>query len=302
MTAEAGYQAVQKFGRNTKGRDWFVGDIHGEFDLLLAGLERIEFNPARDRLFCTGDLVDRGPASDKLLYFFLSRTPRWFHSVLGNHEMMLLGARRGGEDQKWVWERNQGGWADPHALPDEWFEGLESMPLALEVELQDGRLAGMVHAELPTNFSWTDIHSRKPVIEDATAQGDALVSSLLWGRKRANSALRARRKPKASKQTLLQRSSVTAELKPVEGLDLLIMGHTPMEPRLPLRISNLQWIDTGAGYWDGVLSFIEPVSGVCWQGSNLEGRYRQIPLPPALALDRWELLKEQIKRMAKTAR
>ena len=54
---------LQRFELNTAGRDFGVGDIHGYFTKLQAALDAIGFNPAVDRLFSVGDLVDRGPES-----------------------------------------------------------------------------------------------------------------------------------------------------------------------------------------------------------------------------------------------
>ena len=54
---------IQRFTRNTTGRDLIVGDIHGCFGRLANALTLIDFDPARDRLFSVGDLVDRGPDS-----------------------------------------------------------------------------------------------------------------------------------------------------------------------------------------------------------------------------------------------
>lgn len=74
---------VQRFAKNTEGRDIAVGDIHGHVSRFLLALKSIDFNPAKDRLFSVGDLVDRGPEShrcDELLAF------PWFHAVQGNHE------------------------------------------------------------------------------------------------------------------------------------------------------------------------------------------------------------------------
>jgi bis(5'-nucleosyl)-tetraphosphatase (symmetrical) len=68
---------------------WAVGDIQGccdEFEILL---DRIRFNPARDQLWLTGDLVNRGPRSLDTL-----RLVKSFGSaaitVLGNHDLHLL--------------------------------------------------------------------------------------------------------------------------------------------------------------------------------------------------------------------
>ncbi|MGD9842657.1 MAG: symmetrical bis(5'-nucleosyl)-tetraphosphatase [Steroidobacteraceae bacterium] len=66
-----------------------VGDIQGccdEFELLL---ERIQFNPARDQLWLTGDLVNRGPRSLDTLRLVKSLGSAAI-TVLGNHDLHLL--------------------------------------------------------------------------------------------------------------------------------------------------------------------------------------------------------------------
>lgn len=80
-------QRCLRLPRNVRGRDWVVGDLHGHRTLLEAELERLAFDPARDRLFSVGDLVDKGP--DSYDTAALVREP-WFFAVLGNHELMLL--------------------------------------------------------------------------------------------------------------------------------------------------------------------------------------------------------------------
>lgn len=51
----------------TDGRDFVVGDVHGEFPTLESLLAQVGFAPERDRLFALGDLVDRGPRSTDAL-------------------------------------------------------------------------------------------------------------------------------------------------------------------------------------------------------------------------------------------
>lgn len=72
---------------NVHGRDLVVGDIHGHRCLLEKKLVQLNFDPARDRVFSVGDLINRGP--DSLGSLSLIDEP-WFHAVLGNHELMLL--------------------------------------------------------------------------------------------------------------------------------------------------------------------------------------------------------------------
>ena len=67
-----------KFEANTKGTDYCVGDIHGNYDRLIAFLHKIGFDTWKDRIFSVGDLVDRGPSS--LETVSLLEQP-WFHVV-----------------------------------------------------------------------------------------------------------------------------------------------------------------------------------------------------------------------------
>ena len=72
---------------NQQGEDFFVGDIHGEYGLLIQALKKCNFDFQRDRLFAVGDLIDRGP--DSLACLELLTQP-WFFAVRGNHEQMLF--------------------------------------------------------------------------------------------------------------------------------------------------------------------------------------------------------------------
>lgn len=94
--ADAGRNDVTRFAsvqrclclpRNTRGRDFVVGDLHGHRALLERELARLSFDTRCDRLLSVGDLIDRGP--DSLASLSLIDEP-WFHAVLGNHELMLV--------------------------------------------------------------------------------------------------------------------------------------------------------------------------------------------------------------------
>jgi len=51
---------VHEYEKNTEGQDFFVGDIHGMYNLLMSQLNLLGFDRNVDRLFSVGDIVDRG--------------------------------------------------------------------------------------------------------------------------------------------------------------------------------------------------------------------------------------------------
>lgn len=77
----------RRFDTNRRGRDFFVGDVHGYLDILEHHMRRVGFNADRDRLFLMGDMIDRGPFSQDTLEFLLEP---YVFSSFGNHELMLL--------------------------------------------------------------------------------------------------------------------------------------------------------------------------------------------------------------------
>ena len=71
-----------------------VGDIQGCYAELQQLLEQIRFDPAQDRLWLVGDLVNRGPDSLQVLRLVKSLGSSAI-TVLGNHDLHLLAVSEG---------------------------------------------------------------------------------------------------------------------------------------------------------------------------------------------------------------
>ena len=72
-----------------------VGDIQGCHTEFVALLEAVSFNPAEDRLWLLGDLVNRGPDSLAVMDLVMSLDAQTT-IVLGNHDLHFLAIHYGG--------------------------------------------------------------------------------------------------------------------------------------------------------------------------------------------------------------
>jgi bis(5'-nucleosyl)-tetraphosphatase (symmetrical) len=125
-----------------------IGDVQGCHDALQRLLDAVRFDPAADRLWFCGDLVNRGGQSLETLRLVHS-LDRHSVVVLGNHDLSLLSiaARKEGEQRKVNPDLQRVLFADDRDLLLDW---LRQRPL-LHVDRELGWT--MVHAGLAPK--WT---------------------------------------------------------------------------------------------------------------------------------------------------
>ncbi|HUR42152.1 MAG TPA: symmetrical bis(5'-nucleosyl)-tetraphosphatase [Verrucomicrobiae bacterium] len=123
-----------------------IGDVQGCFDELQRLLDKIRFDPAKDRLWFTGDLVNRGPKSLAVLRF-VRDLGNSAVTVLGNHDLHLVAASINGKTRK----KDTLDKVLRAKDADELIDWLRRRPL-LHVE---GSFV-LVHAGLPPQWSVTD--------------------------------------------------------------------------------------------------------------------------------------------------
>ena len=265
---------------NTRGRDLIVGDLHGQMDALSALLDLASFDAHRDRLIAVGDLVDRGDDSLKLME--LQRSSTWFHAVIGNHEALMRDALLGDPEALEIWQVNGGGWGA--TLPKETRAALiadvNSLPLTLEVPLRDGRLVGVIHAEVAPGVAWSTLRRTTLRRPDVLANRDhAAAPAAIWGRRRIKAGLMLRHVSDRGRINAERQREIELLEQPIDDIDLVVSGHSIVAgPARPLVFGNTVFIDTGAFTPDGRLTLFEPLTGHYWQVSAFGSSHLVGPL------------------------
>jgi len=214
---------IKRVPINESGRDFICGDIHGCYSLLYSELDKLNFDESKDRLFCTGDLVDRGPESLDVLDII---DKSWFHSVLGNHDLFACEFYANKINQnitlnyESTYKLNGGDWfisldTETQRIITNKFSKL---PIAIELESK-GELIGIVHADCPFN----DWNIFKFELQEPNR---ALILECIWNRNRV----------KNKDQTY------------IDNIDRVYHGHTVLE-NVEVH-GNRHYIDTGAVFYN----------------------------------------------------
>ena len=215
-----------KIKTNPKARLFFVTDIHGELPTLLKALEDLNFSETVDTLVCCGDLIDRGRYSKETAEWFMEKhhdIESNIYTVLGNHDVFAFENNHATNCDNWV--MNGGMWAfQDMSEPERRSFGLDmkTLPYAIEISHGDKKI-GVVHAGVGESYeSWQDFLGKLEDNNPYCKQG------AVWDR------------------DFVQYKEYEEYQKPLEGIDLLVHGHTPVKE--PLQVGNRLHIDTGLVY------------------------------------------------------
>jgi serine/threonine protein phosphatase 1 len=216
--------SVSKFQhceRNTNGRDFAVGDIHGHFTRLYGTLLDIGFDTAVDRLFSVGDLVDRGPESRQSLEWLAKP---WFFAVQGNHEALAIQHVQHQPIDYQMYRASGGTWflKLPSGLQRQYAARFADMPIAIEIDTPLG-LIGIVHADCPPP-GWGRLREILDGPAPARRQAEEYCQ---WSRERIHSK----------------------DTRVITDIRALLVGHTPS--REAQWLGNVLYIDTGGWRSDG---------------------------------------------------
>lgn len=230
---------VKYFSENTVGRDFCVGDLHGQYEIFLAALKAIQFDETKDRMFSVGDLVDRG--EDSISCLRLVKKP-WFHATLGNHDLFFLAAAAPNlvieEFQDDIpsmiasWFMNGGKWFlnEPDAIEyvKDVIPIVADLPFINVVETKYGR-RNILHAEpkrMRTEAGEPEDDSLLKISDADIDSENFNTEAAIWGRERISAAL---------ENLFIEDTSAT--------LSPTFVGHKVVGN--PAKIGNIHYIDLG---------------------------------------------------------
>ena len=201
---------------NTNGVDWVVADIHGCHEQLMDKLNHVGFDFNKDRLICSGDLVDRG--NDSLAVVKLL-DEKWFYSTIGNHEMMCIDAYK----HDWavnIYAQNGGMWffSLHQCEQDAVIMRLLGLPLTIRFSVGEKRYI-VVHARIPRDDAW---NRSMQTSQSFCEIPEDYIQTAVWDRHFTN--------PFNPTQV-------------VEGYDIVFCGHTVLDK--PGTLANYLNLDTG---------------------------------------------------------
>lgn len=148
---------------------YLIGDIQGCLDPLERLLDKVRFDPASDRLWPCGDLVNRGGHSLEVLRLLYSVAPQ-VSVTLGNHDLHLLAAAE-------RFPEGGSGHAEFEAVltahdRDGLLRWLRAQPLAT---FSESHHLLRVHAGVPPSWTWQQAVSLGEEVSRTLASADRAV-------------------------------------------------------------------------------------------------------------------------------
>lgn len=249
---------VLRLPKNTRGQVLIMGDVHGAYDLVWAGMKAANFNPDTDWLLGCGDLIDRGAGSARARKFLQQH---YVGATAGNHDRYLVDAwKQGALDDREVVDAlarmNYNGmcWMKDVSLDElkAMAAAFDELPYVIEMETDRG-LVGMVHGDVPAGMDWQTFTAK---IE----AGDEYATRMALGMDQNEFH--------ESRQRVEQRRK-----DGVPGIGRLFVGHTPQFDGL-LQLGNVWAIDSGAVFGEagkgrGHLTMVDPRMDTVYLGAPL---------------------------------
>ncbi len=230
------------YKKNNNGRDFICSDIHGEFALLQQELDKTQFDESVDRLFCLGDLIDRGSNSIEALDWLAKP---WLYSIQGNHERMLINAFEQESQALWQhWMMGGGTWAE-HMTRTElepFYQAFKKLPVSIELQLENDQNVALVHSELPIECDWSDVRRKLQQLSEDEVDTVPFSHDMLW---------------KKSQSYLVK--FIPCIVKPVKNIHHVFHGHTIVKNYL--TITNRTFMDLGS-FKTHKIGFINPTEFV----------------------------------------
>jgi serine/threonine protein phosphatase 1 len=234
---------------------FFVGDIHGEIDLLDKVLEEVGYRNGVDYVFSVGDLIDRGPRNLDTIGRFVYDQSGLYHAVLGNHDQWMMNAPYD-DSALYNWIRNGGAWWTEQntrdSLTPEQLQAIaddirKTLPVFMTVLHRD-KVYGIVHGGVPNLHKdhRMDQYAQVNWVELVTSVKTQLLSTELnYDRKEdIVNAYTWNRDTIANAIAFINGKAWAPEIPKVLGVDYTFHGHTILNK--PMLVGENQcYIDTG---------------------------------------------------------
>ncbi len=240
------------------GRNLILGDIHGQFRMMMKVLGKAGFDPASDTLYSTGDIADRGPESAQVL-LFLNSLPS-YKGVMGNHDVWLESYLLTGKAPD-IWVRNNGGDATIRSFEMMHVSGKERLKLGKWLSetpfcrVEEKHI--IVHGGISDRYDIEDLEAiaklRRGRYETGSWFSDK--KDFIWDRSYITAALEEAEKGKIPK----------GARAPLDTDKTIFVGHTPIRAPFHSERYHLYAIDTGAGHIGGYLTLMDMDSGEWWK-------------------------------------